>query len=210
VSVKDYGAFLSDVKAASDSGKVLFIDPSKVSYAVYQVSEWVAEWGGDGGIVACCSQLVKHASFYINIIPRWQANWLSCEGGCMGTSSRLSYQNLHPLIGCRLPRRLMRSQQQGGRLGQQQMRVMAPGQGSGPGQRGQQAMGRHQLVSEDSQLICQVAAVPPPACLPYLFHARPAHSHQHGCMFLVSALQAPLHPASPRSLSLPPLWWQPR
>jgi hypothetical protein len=39
VTVKDYRAFLSDVRAASASGKVLFIDPSKVSYAVYQVSE---------------------------------------------------------------------------------------------------------------------------------------------------------------------------
>ncbi|KAL6764493.1 peptidase M24, structural domain-containing protein [Haematococcus lacustris] len=45
VAVKAYGAFLEDVQAAARQGKVMWMDPSKVSYAVYQAAKEAAGSG---------------------------------------------------------------------------------------------------------------------------------------------------------------------
>ena len=46
VAVKPYEAFLGDVAAVATAGKTIYIDASKVSYAVYQVGDCVeVGWG---------------------------------------------------------------------------------------------------------------------------------------------------------------------
>jgi len=48
VAVRPYASFLPDVRAAAGAGQAVWLDPSKVSYAVYQAAKEGAE-GGAGG-----------------------------------------------------------------------------------------------------------------------------------------------------------------
>lgn len=53
VQVKPYEALLGDVSAAAASGARLWLDPARVSYAVYQAAAAAAKGEREGG--ACVS-----------------------------------------------------------------------------------------------------------------------------------------------------------